>query len=161
VITLPGISIDERYRLSDLYAAYTGCIDAGRFGEWPEFFTEECVYRVVARENYDRGFPLAAISLESKRMLHDRVYGITETIFHEPYYQRHVVSLPNVWRDGDAFRVEANYLVVRSKAGTPSELYSAGRYLDRVIDQHGRLLFAEKICVYDSEVISNSLIYPI
>ena len=33
--------------------------------------------------------------------------------------------------------------------------------LDRIVRQEGRLLFAEKLCVYDSVVIPNSLIYPV
>jgi salicylate 5-hydroxylase small subunit len=39
----------------------------------------------VPRENYDRSLPLATLSFESKGMLRDRVYAITETLFHEPY----------------------------------------------------------------------------
>jgi salicylate 5-hydroxylase small subunit len=33
--------------------------------------------------------PLATLSFESKGMLKDRVYGIKDTLFHDPYYQRH------------------------------------------------------------------------
>jgi salicylate 5-hydroxylase small subunit len=156
-----AVRAEDRFRISDLYAAYTACLDSGRFAEWPEFFTDECIYRVVARENYDRGFPASTLAFESKRMLIDRVYGITETLFHEPYYQRHIVSVPGVTRERNAFRVEANYIVIRTKVGTFSEIYNAGRYLDRIVEENGRLLFAEKICVYDSELVPNSLIYPI
>src|SRR5271170_7016722 len=35
---------------------------------WPEFFTEQCVYRLQPRENFERGFPLATLSFESKGM---------------------------------------------------------------------------------------------
>jgi salicylate 5-hydroxylase small subunit len=31
-------------------------------------------------------------------MLKDRVYGVPETLFHDPYYQRHVVGAPVVRR---------------------------------------------------------------
>jgi salicylate 5-hydroxylase small subunit len=58
-------------------------------------------------------------------MLHDRVYGITETLFHEPYYQRHLLSISGIALDGDDFRVETNYVVVRTKAGATSEVYNA------------------------------------
>ena len=37
-----------------------------------------------ARENFDRGLPLALIALESRGMMKDRVYGITQTIYHGP-----------------------------------------------------------------------------
>ena len=49
-------------------------------------------------------------------MLKDRVYGIRETLFHDPYYQRHVVGAPLV-RAASAGRIEseANYAVFRTK----------------------------------------------
>jgi salicylate 5-hydroxylase small subunit len=156
------VSVEERLRIEDLYAAYAACLDDARFAEWPDFFTDDCVYRIVPRENYDRGLPLATLSFESKGMLRDRVYAVTETLFHEPYYQRHLISGLLVRADDDAgFRVQANYVVIRTKKGALSEVYNAGRYVDRVVDENGALRFREKLCVFDSELIPNSLIYPI
>lgn len=156
------VSVEDRLRIEDLYARYAACLDDARFAEWPELFTEECTYRLVARENFDRGLPLSTLAFESKGMLRDRVYAITETLFHEPYYQRHLISGLLVRADdGGGFRVEANYLVIRTKAGALSEVYNAGRYLDRIVDEAGTLRFREKICVFDSELIPNSLIYPV
>jgi salicylate 5-hydroxylase small subunit len=157
-----AVSVEDRLRIEDLYAAYAACLDDARFAEWPDFFTDDCVYRIVPRENYDRGLPLATLSFESKGMLRDRVYAVTETLFHEPYYQRHIVSGFVVRTDdGGEFRVQANYVVIRTKAGALSEVYNAGRYVDRIIDENGALRFREKLCVFDSELIPNSLIYPI
>jgi salicylate 5-hydroxylase small subunit len=156
-----AIALEDRLRIDELYARYAACLDDGRFAEWPDFFTDECTYRVVPRENYDRGLPLATLSFESKGMLRDRVYAITETLFHEPYYQRHIISgILAVPEDG-GFRVRANYLVIRTKAGSLSEVYSAGRSLDLIVDDAGTLRFREKLCIFDSELIPNSLIYPL
>ena len=155
------ISIEDRLRIEDLYAAYAACLDDARFAEWPDFFTDDCTYRIVPRENYDRGLPLATLSFESKGMLRDRVYAVTETLFHEPYYQRHLISGLLVRADDAGFRVQANYVVIRTKAGSLSEVYSAGRYADRIVDDDGALRFREKICIFDSELIPNSLIYPL
>jgi salicylate 5-hydroxylase small subunit len=91
----------------------------------------------------------------------DRVYSVTQTLFHEPYYQRHIVSGFIVKPDGDAFCVRANYLVVRTKAAALPEVYSVGRYVDRIVEHDGSLRFAEKLCIFDSELIANSMIYPI
>lgn len=154
-------SLEERARIEELYAEYAACLDERRFVEWPDFFADDCLYRIVPRENYDRGLPLATLSFESKGMLRDRVYGITETLFHEPYYQRHLVTGFRIASLPDGFSVQANYLVVRTKSGQLSELFSAGRFIDKLVWRDGRLLFREKICVFDSETIPNSLIYPI
>ena len=72
-------------------------------------------HKVVPRENHERGFPLATMSFESRGMLKDRVYGATDTIFHDPYYQRHVVGAPRVL-SVDAGRIvsEASYAVFRT-----------------------------------------------
>ena len=156
-----AIALEDRLRIDELYARYAACLDDGRFAEWPDFFTDECTYRVIPRENYDRGLPLATLSFESKGMLRDRVYAITETLFHEPYYTRHLVSGILAEPADDGFRVRANYLVIRTKSGSLSEVYSAGRYLDQIVDDGGTLRFREKLCIFDSELIPNSLIYPL
>jgi len=162
VIAARTLTVADRLEIEDLYAAYAAVLDDGRFDEWPDFFTDVCTYKVVPRENYDRGLPLATLSFESKGMLRDRVYGATQTLFHEPYYQRHLVSgfSMRIVAD-DTFAIRANYLVVHTKAGALSELYSAGRYADVVVREDGRLLFKEKVCIFDSELIPNSLIYPL
>lgn len=148
--------------LTALYADYAACVDSGTYDAWPDFFTEDCRYRVVARENHDEGLPLSVIDLQSRGALKDRVYGVTETIFHAPYYQRHIIGPVRVrGREGDVILTEANYLVVRTKRDMQSEVFNVGRYLDKVISDGDRLRFAEKICVYDSDLIPNSLIYPV
>jgi salicylate 5-hydroxylase small subunit len=161
VKTMAAVSVGDRLRIEDLYAGYAACLDDARFDEWPDFFTEDCVYRIVARENFDRGLPLSTLAFESKGMLRDRVYCITQTLFHEPYYQRHLVSGILAQTDGGGFRARANYVVIRTKAGSLSEIYNAGRYIDRIVDDGGTLRFSEKLCVFDSELIPNSLIYPL
>ncbi len=151
-----------RLEVEDLYARYAACLDHGDFKDWPEFFTEDCIYKLIPRENHDRGLPLATLSFESKRMLRDRVFGISETLFHQPYYQRHILSGVRVTgEEGGQLLAEANYLVIRTKKNQPSDVFNAGRYIDRLVRIDGRLLFASRLCVFDSELIPNSIIYPI
>ena len=149
--------------LAQLYAAYAHAVDSGDWDRWPGFFIDECSYRLQPRENHERGLPLATLSFESKGMLEDRVYGIRETLFHDPYYQRHVVGLPVVHQvdDDGAIRSEANYAVFRTKLDGPSTVFNVGRYLDTVVRTPQGLKFAARLCVYDSEMIPNSIIYPI
>jgi salicylate 5-hydroxylase small subunit len=157
-----GISFDDWLALNQLYADYASTVDAARWDLWPEFFTDDCVYRVQPRENHERGFPLATLSLTSKGMLKDRAYGIQETLFHDPYYQRHVVGAPVVREASEGrLRCEANYAVFRTKLSELSTVYNVGRYLDVVVRTPQGLKFASRECIYDSEMIPNSLIYPI
>jgi len=158
----PRFDIALRLEVEDLYARYAACLDQRRYEEWPEFFTDACVYKLQPRENFDRGLPLCTLAFESKGMLKDRVYGITQTLFHQPYYQRHLVSgLRIVGVDADAIAAEANYLVIRTRKNEPSEVFNCGRYFDRLVRDEGRLKFREKVAVFDSELIPNSIIYPV
>jgi salicylate 5-hydroxylase small subunit len=161
-MTEVNASVLLRLEIEDLYARYSACVDSGELDAWPDFFIEDCIYRVIPRENYERGLPLATLSFESKGMLRDRIYAATQTLFHQPYYQRHIVSGLRILREeGGAVRCEANYLVIRTKLSEPSEVFNTGRYLDKIVRAEGEMKFAERLCIFDSELIANSIIYPI
>jgi salicylate 5-hydroxylase small subunit len=148
--------------IQQLYSDYASVLDAAQWDRWPDFFIDDCVYQIQPRENHERGFPLATLSLTSKGMLKDRVYGIQETLYHDPYYQRHVVSAP-ILRKVEAERIEteANYAVFRTKYDQLSTVFNVGRYLDTLVRTPQGWRFAHRVCVYDSEMIPNSIIYPI
>ena len=152
----------DYFDLIQLYAQYAAALSAGRWEQWPEFFTEDCSYRLQPRENFDRGFPLATLSFESKGMLKDRVYGIRETLFHDPYYQRLVIGVPVVRPNGtEGFDCEANYAVFRTKLSELSTVFNVGRSLDTIVRTSDGLKFQSRWVIYDSEMIPNSIIYPI
>ncbi|MBL0419035.1 nuclear transport factor 2 family protein [Ramlibacter sp. AW1] len=156
------IDFNDYQDLLHLYAAYEAAVDSGNWDLWPEFFTDECIYRLQPRENFERGFPLATLSFESKGMLKDRVYGIKDTLFHDPYYQRHVTGQPIVRMvENGRIECEANYAVFRTKLSEPSSVFNVGRYLDVVVSTPAGLKFASRQCIYDTEMIPNSIIYPI
>ncbi|CAN7739828.1 aromatic-ring-hydroxylating dioxygenase subunit beta [Variovorax paradoxus] len=156
------MNFQDYFELTQLYARYAQAVSSGQWELWPEFFTEDCSYRLQPRENHERGFPLATLSFESKGMLKDRVYGIRETLFHDPYYQRHVVGTPLVLKaEADRFECEANYAVFRTKLSELSSLFNVGRYIDVVVRTPEGLKFASRQVIYDSEMIPNSVIYPL
>jgi len=157
-----SISQDIWLDLAGLYADYASAVDRGDWDRWVEFFTDDGVYRLVPRENHERGFPLATLAFSGKGMLKDRVYGIRETLFHDPYYQRHVIGLPLIHSSEHGRIVaEANYAVFRTKLSELSTVYNVGRYLDTVVCTPVGLKLASRECIYDSELIPNSIIYPI
>jgi salicylate 5-hydroxylase small subunit len=149
-------------QLLALYADYAAALDNNEWDKWPDFFTQVCVYKVQPRENFERGYPLATLSFESRGMLKDRIYGTTETIFHDPYYQRHVVGVPRILKvEAERIQSEANYAVFRTKPDEMSTVFNVGRYIDTIRRTDEGLKFESRICVFDSEMIPNSLIYPI
>jgi len=149
--------------LHALYADCAAVLDSGDITGWPDFFTEDAVYKLQSRENFDRGLPLAMLAFESRAMLKDRVYGAQETIFHDPYVQRHIVGLPRLLaREVDGtLRCEASYVVIRTKRDAMPEILSVGRYLDRVVATPEGLRFAQRLVIFDNDLVANSLITPI
>ena len=149
-------------QVDQLNAAYAAALDQARFADWPDFFVEDGRYKVQARENFDRGLPLGLMALESRGMMKDRVYGVTQTIFHGPYYMHHIISSARiVSQQGGEICAESNYAVFRTKPGGVSEVYNVGRYIDEIIKKGDSLKFRNRLCVYDSEMVLNSLICPI
>ena len=157
-----SIDFQDYLALSQLHASYASTVDAGDWDGWCEFFTDECSYRLIPRENHERGFPLATLSFESKGMLKDRAYAIRETLFHDPYYQRHVIGAPRLLKaEGDRIHCESNYAVFRTKLSQLTTVFNVGRYLDEVLRTPSGWKFTSRHCIYDSEMIPNSIIYPI
>src|SRR3954452_7169750 len=84
--------IARRLELESLYTDYAACLDTDRLEDWPEFFTEDCHYRVTSAENYEAGLPLGLIYASSKAMLQDRVSPLRQANIYEPQRYRHVIS---------------------------------------------------------------------
>jgi len=156
------MSVEKYVQLTQFYQVYSDSVDSKNWQQWLDMFTESCIYRIQSRDNYERQLPMAALSLCSKGMLKDRIYGITETIFHDPYLQRHIVSSPLVFNvSSNIIESSANYAVYRTKNDGIAEIYNVGRYIDRIRDTDSGLKIESRICVFDNDMILNSLIYPI
>jgi salicylate 5-hydroxylase small subunit len=63
--------------------------------------------------------------------------------------------------EGERIRAQANYAVFRTKPGDASEVYNVGRYIDEIVRTPDGMKFSVRRCVYDSEMVLNSLIYPV
>ena len=152
------------FELLNLYSDYAMVCDSTEWEKWPDFFTEDAFYRLQPRENFEQGLPLCLLALESRDMIKDRVYGVKETLYHDPYYQRHIVGTPRVLSvtdNGKRIHAEANYTVIRTKFDGESTILSVGYYHDHIVKTNAGLKFQSRLCVYDSEMIANSIIYPI
>lgn len=145
-----------------LQAQYASVLDHGDIATWPDLFTEEAIYALQSRENYDAKLPLCLLRFESQAMLRDRAYAVTQTIYHDPYYQRHIVSQPLILEQSDSeVRCDTHYLVMRTRRDAMPEVLSVGRYLDRIVRTEQGWRFAERVCVYDNDLIANSIVLPI
>ena len=94
--------------------------------------------------------------------MQDRVRAIRETLMFEPRYVRHLISSFRIAANGDgAIDVTANYAVLETLPDEMTKVLNAGRYVDMLVREDGKLRFKQKRCVYDSSVVPNSLVYPV
>jgi salicylate 5-hydroxylase small subunit len=151
----------DRDTLRDFYDDYYNVLDDLRLDEWPGFFTEDCLYRVIPRENYEAGYTLSTIYAESRGMLVDRVMGLTRTQMYAPrYYRRFPGPLQIVSRDGELVRVRHNLLVVQTLIDKKTDIVLAAVCHDLLVPGDQRPLLRQRVVVFDSEMLPNSLIYP-
>lgn len=151
-----------RARLRDFYEDYAHCLDEDRLEQWPDFFTEDCHYRVLSRENHDAGLPLGLIYCMNKNMVRDCVTELRETTMLEPRALRHFISGVRVTEvDGDRIVAQANFAVMESLSDREPTLNMVGRYLDELRVTPQGLAFSRRDCVYDNYRVRTSLIVPI
>ena len=151
-----------RFEIEDLYAEYADILDTEALERWPELFVEDAFYDVIPRENYERDMPLAIMRCESRAMMQDRVRAIRETLMFEPRYVRHLISSFRISPNGGGeIDVTANYAVLETLPDEMTKVLNAGRYVDILVRDDGKLRFKQKRCVYDSSVVPNSLVYPV
>ncbi len=138
----------------NLFARHGDLLDEDRFDDWVELFTDDCLYLVIARENVERGLPLATIRCESKGYLKDRVVAVRETSMYAPRSQRHVIGAPLQQDDGSW---TASYAVFQTLLDEPTQVFSTGRYVATVDGDR----FAELRVLYDSALVLNSIVKPL
>ena len=155
-------AVVRRLELEELYAAYVHCLDADKLEAWPDFFTEDCFYRVTSVENYEADLPLGLIYATSRNMVQDRVSALREANIYEPQRYRHLVSSIRITGEtAQAVDLEANFLVIRTMQEGDMMIFAAGRYVDRVVRVGEEWKFARKEVVLDSRQIDTLLAIPI
>jgi anthranilate 1,2-dioxygenase small subunit len=149
-----------RARLRDFYDDYAHCLDDGDLDRWAQFFTEDGTYRVIARENRDRGLEHATIYCKGKGMILDRALAVQKTTVQVPRSLRHLVGGVRIRSAGEVIRSEASFIICESLSDRDPRLFLVGRHVDQVVREGDGFLFKERDCVYDNYRILNSLIFP-
>ena len=80
----------------------------------------------------------------------------------EPRTLRHFITNVRILEaSGEAIRAEANVLIVQTMINRMTEIVLSGVYLDSIVRCDGRLLFKERLCIYDSLLLPTSLVAPV
>jgi anthranilate 1,2-dioxygenase small subunit len=149
-------------RILALQAAYIRCIDHNELEAWPDFFLDDCLYKVTTAENHRLGYPSGIIYADTRNMLIDRVAALREANVYEKQSYRHILGLPNIVKNGGAeAQSETPFLVVRIMHDGQSDIFATGVYLDTVRAAGNDLKFAQRIVVCDSSRIDTLMALPL
>jgi anthranilate 1,2-dioxygenase small subunit len=149
----------EMHRLQERYVAN---LDNDRLEDWAAMFVEDCLYEIVPKENEDMGLPIGVIMCDSARMLRDRVVSLRNANIFEAHSYRHMTSGLEIEPvDGHTVKLSSNYLVVQTRANGESQVYQAGRYLDRVVRTPQGWRYQVKRVIYDTLRVQTLLATPI
>lgn len=141
---------------------YARCIDDDRLEEWPDFFAENCLYRITSADNFREGLEASVIFANSKGMLKDRVSALRTANIYERQSYRHLLGAPCLLPHKDDFtRSETAFMVARILRDGNTDLFATGRYLDTYGFEHGALKLFERIVVCDSRRIDTLLALPL
>jgi 3-phenylpropionate/cinnamic acid dioxygenase small subunit len=154
---------ERMFEIQALYTRYADLIDEGPISQWPSLFVEQGLYKIVTRENLDRGWALALMSCDSRAAIEDRAYAIEHLAMTIPRRVRHLISGFSLEpKDAQAWAVSANFAVFETIEGRPTVCFAAGHYRDIVVrEDDGVLRFREKISICDAASINNSLVFPL
>jgi anthranilate 1,2-dioxygenase small subunit len=150
------------FELHQLQQQYISALDNDRLEEWASFFTEDCLYEIVPRENESAGLPVGLIHCDSQRMLRDRVTSLRHANIFEAHTYRHMTSSLVIRRiDEDTAETESSYVVVQTLQNGESAVYQAGCYLDRVVRTSQGWRYQRKRVIYDTSRVQTLLATPI
>ena len=148
--------------IGQVQAAYARCIDNGDLDAWPEFFAEQCLYKITSADNYSQGLEAGVVFANSRAMLIDRITSLREANVYERHTYRHFLGLPWIKsEDGGRVTSETSFFVVRIMRDGTTDIYATGRYLDVYSLETASPKLIERIVVCDSSRFDTLLALPL
>jgi anthranilate 1,2-dioxygenase small subunit len=154
--------MDTLRRIAQIQALYARCIDEGPLEQWPDFFVEDCFYKITTADNHRRGLEAGLIWADNRSMLLDRVSALQHANIYERQSYRHIMGLPLILMEDQVdIDTETPFMVLRIVRDGATDVFASGKYLDRwrVHGQHIKL--KERIVVCDSSRIDTLLALPL
>jgi len=153
---------EARFEIEEFNYAYADTLDRFDVDGWVEYFTEDALYHVIARDNAESGLPLGLIYCEGKAMMKDRAYALLNTEMFAPRYLHLSITNTRALKiEGDLIHAVANYTLIETLVEEQSRVQQVGKYRDIFERTPNGLLLQERKCVFDSVMIDNCLVFPI
>jgi anthranilate 1,2-dioxygenase small subunit len=154
---MPEIDVIETF-----LTAYVHDIDDDNLAGWPAYFTEDGVYQIITRENYQAGLPMGIMYCQGRGMMADRIQAMGSANIFEDHTYCHILG--RAWiGEGDKglFQARSNFTVFRTMQDGRTETYAVGKYLDQIIMTADGPLFQERRVVLESRRVDILLVRPL
>lgn len=157
------LEVDQavRHAIDDLVSDYAHAIDDDELERWPDFFTDDAVYKVISRENYDAGMTLGILSCEGRGMMQDRILALRTANIYEPHTYCHLLGRTRIERDGDVYRARTNFSIIRTMQDGRDTRFATGKYVDECVLQNGSALLKSRHVVLESRRVDILLVIPL
>ena len=155
-------SQDLWFAIVKAQADHARCLDDDRLEQWPDFFTDDCLYRVTSADNMREGYEASLIFLNSKGMVRDRVSALRTANIYERQAYRHILGQPSILSvEGESATSETSFMVARIMRDGRTDLFATGRYLDNWRRVGDGVTLTARIVVCDSSRIDTLLALPL
>ena len=143
---------------------YAELLDAEQFEAWTALFdTEDCVYRVLSRENQDLGLHLPIMGCYTHGMVRDRVAMLAKGVltYRRDRLLRQVSNVQCQSLPESIMQARANLVVYQSSEEGVSRLYMVARYRALLRPSGENWLIKSMDVVVDSFGIDTMLAVPL
>lgn len=152
----------KRNEIEELIYEYCQIVDNGDITKWPDFFTDNGSYYVYARDNYDRGLPVAFIMDDHKGKIKDRVTLIEKIWTYNFVYQRHQVSNILIKETEDhKLSCSANFSIYTTTREGKTDLFAVGRYEDILVFEDNKPKIEQRKVILDTYTLPSYFVYPL
>jgi anthranilate 1,2-dioxygenase small subunit len=158
----PQRAAQLRAEIDAFHGEYCAALDANDVGRWPDFFSEDALYRITSRENALLDMPVGLVYCEGLDMIRDRALAVAQSQMFAPRHMLHVLGITRVVDEsGGAIVAQTPFILLQTLIEGPSTVHLACTYFDRFVRSGERLLLAERQVVHDTEVLATALAYPV
>jgi 3-phenylpropionate/cinnamic acid dioxygenase small subunit len=151
-----------RLLIEEFNTEYADTLDRCDLMSWPNFFTDDAVYKITSQDNLDQGL-LGGIVFDSGiGMIRDRAYILTNTQYFAPRRVRHLCGNVKILDVAENIvSAQSNFIYVETLVEEHSKLHLVGQYQDQFVYQNNQLRLKQRVVVYDNYVLNSVLVYPV
>lgn len=155
-------TIDAARQIEEFLLDYAHDLDDDRLESWPDYFTEDAVYQIIPRQNYEQDLPLGVLYCEGKGMMIDRIDALRTANIFEPHTHCHLMSRSRVRSAGEGvYAARTNFTVIRTKQDGAMDIYAAGKYVDEIVVADKVPLIRDRRVVLESHRVDILLVVPL